>query len=191
MEDLEIAILIVVLLLLLLSVVSIVLFWKESGNTGYDYRRLLHPANCTCSSCVIKSEGFVEGGEEYESFEPVKNVEKEDRWQNEIQLIGIDPATKKSHNEWHNDLLGKTTGSSLNTVADHDIDSNWRGLGWGKTYRQAHKADGARVVSSVDWEDMPSHPGLRWRCHQYDESPQDNTAENCPWPPDENKKRYL
>ena len=122
---------------------------------------------------------------------PVKNVEKEDRWQNEIQLIGIDPATKKSHNEWHTDLLGKTTGSSPSTVTDHDIDSNWRGLGWGKTYRQAHKADGARVVSSVDWEDMPSHPGLRWRCHQYDESPQDNTAENCPWPPDENKKRYL
>ena len=87
MEDLEIAILIVVLLLLLLSVVSIVLFWKESGNTGYDYRRLLHPANCTCSSCVIKSEGFVGGGEEYESFEPAKNVEKEDKWQNEIQRI--------------------------------------------------------------------------------------------------------
>ena len=188
MEDLEIAILIVVSLILLLSVVSIVLFCKEDGKKGYDYNRLLHAVNCKCSSCVIESKG-IESFEDKSSKQYKK--EKNNYWQNGIQSIGIDDATKKSHNEWHTDLLGKTTGSSLNTVADHDIDSNWRGLGWGKTYRQAHKADGARVVSSVDWEDMPSHPGLRWRCHQYDESPKDNTSENCPWPPDENKKRYL
>ena len=187
MEDLEIAILIVVSLILLLSVVSIVLFCRESGRLGYDYSRLLHPVNCKCSSCIIESEGK-------ESFENSSNKEcdreKINFWQNEIQLIGIDPATKKSHNEWHSDLLGKSTGSSPNTVMDHDIDSNWYGLGWAKTYRQARKQDGARVVSSVDWEDMPAHSGLRWRCHQYTDSPKDNTGENCPWPPSVENTRF-
>ena len=63
----------------------------------------------------------------------------------------IDDATKKSHNEWHSDLLGKTTGSSPHTVTDHDIDSNWYGLGWAKTYRQARKQD-KRGLTVEDFE---------------------------------------
>ena len=178
MEQLEIAILIVVLLLLLLSVVSMIIYWRKDRRHGYHYGGLSHPANCKCPSCI---QGF-------ESLDMDRAALISGSWQDTIQEVGVDPATKFSHKEYKDELLSKTTGSSPWTLMDHDIDSNWLGLGWGKTYKKVYAQEGARVSESVDWQDMPSHPGLRWRCHEYVDSDEDNSGVSCPWPPVSDQK---
>jgi len=176
MEEIEIAILITVILLLLLSVVSMIIY-KKNNEYGYNYGGLAHQKGCTCIVCR-------EGLESY-SIAPDMDVKPliQGDWQEKIQDVGVDNATKFSHAAYKKELLAKTTGSSPWTVMDHDIDSNWLGLGWGKTYRQVYAQEGARVSESVDHQDMPSHPGLRWRCHEYIDSKNDNTGASCPWPP--------
>lgn len=179
MEELEVAILIVVVLLLLLAVANAVMYWKEDGRNGYVYGGLTHPMSCHCYKC--KADNVLEG---YESI----NVDKASSmltngsWSEDIQGFGVDDATKNSHVEWRDEILGKTTGSSTHTLIDHDIDSNWRGLGYGNTWRKVYSQPGARVVEGTDWQDNRPHSNLRWRCHEYQDSDEDNTGESCPWP---------
>jgi len=176
MEEIEVAILITVILLLLLSVVSMVMYSRK-GKDGYRYGGLSHPIKCGCSMCL---KGF-EGLSEAPDFDTKPLYQG--NWQEQLQDVGVDDATKYSHKEYKKELLSKTTGSSPWTVMDHDIDSNWHGLGWGKTYKQVYAQPGARVSESIDHKDMPSNPNLRWRCHSYISSDTDNTGESCPWPP--------
>lgn len=176
MEEIEVAILITVVLLLLLSVVSMVMYGRR-GRGGYSYENLTHPVGCRCSVCVGA----------YEQYSAAPDLDNkpllQGDWQEQIQDVGIDNATKFSHKQYKEELLAKTTGSSPWSVIDHDLDSNWLGLGWGKTYRQVYAQEGARVSESVDHQDMPSNPNIRWRCHEYIDSKQDNTGAGCPWPP--------
>jgi len=184
MVELEISILIVSCILLLLSVVSIVLYWKRGSGSDYSW---LHSKNCKCMECFggrsqypATSANLSSGnyGSSMEGFKPAELSQNilgpPSGWENELIAVGVDPATKLSHKEWTTDFLRRTTTSSPWTVLDHDISSNW--LGW----QRVHSMPGARVSESVDWQDMPSTPSLRWRCHDY---PTEVAERSCPWAP--------
>lgn len=166
MAELEIAILIVVSFLLLLSVGNMVMYGKKHKRAGYKYDNMR----------AAKAPGL----EGYNTGSLAAEVGTTD-WQQEINKIGVDPATKFSHKEWTTELLGRTTGASPWTIRDDDINSNWLGLGIGKTWKQVYSQPGARVSESNDWQDMPSNPSIRWRCHSYLSDPVTPAA--CPWPP--------
>lgn len=170
MQELEIAILIVVSFLLLISVWNMSLNNRNNKRAGYDYSGLGSP----------RGTAPAPGLEGYEAGDIQSTVQDTD-WQQEINKIGVDPATKFSHKEWTDELLGRTTGASPWTVRDDDLDSNWRGLRWGNTWKYVYAQPGARVSESNDWQDMPSDAGLRWRCSQYIGNP--ITPATCPWPP--------
>ena len=192
MEEIEVAILITIILLSLLTIVNMVMYGKH-GVKVYNYGgSLSHDAHCNCPLCHNNANNVNKDVEQY-STAPTSNMSAnysniKGGWQEKIQDIGVDNATKFSHGEYKRELLAKTTGSSPWTVMDHDIDSNWLGLGWGKTYRQVYAQEGARVSEGVDHQDMPSHPGLRWRCHEYIDSERDNSGASCPWPPTADQK---
>ena len=54
----------------------------------------------------------------------------------EQKSVGVDPATKFSHQEWQTELLGRTTGASPWTVIDDDINSDWSSLRQSNTRNQ-------------------------------------------------------
>jgi hypothetical protein len=189
MTELEVAILIVVCLLLLLSVVSIVLYWKR-GSPGHDYS-WVHNKSCKCRECFGGPQSpatsatfpgnYKSSMENFVGADMSQNVlGPSSGWNAETIAVGIDPATKLSHKEWTTDFLRRTTTSSPWSVTDHDISSNWLGLGTGKTWQRIHSMPGARVSEGVDWQDMPSTTSLRWRCHDY---PTEVAERSCPWEP--------
>ena len=170
MNELEISILIVVSFLLLISVSNMVISQKRYKHIKYN--------------CLPNNEyAGMRGGKRAPGLEGYNggSLSNTTDWAEEIQKVGVDPATKFSHHEWTSELLGRTTGASPWTVMDHDINSNWLGLGWGKTWKQVYAQPGARVSESNDWQDMPSNPSLRWRCHEYIADPV--VPSDCPWPP--------
>lgn len=177
MDELEIAILIVVSFLLLLSIASMVINWKGKRRAGYNYKYLRKDPKYSSKSAP-GLEGYKAGD--------IKSTVRNTDWQQEINKIGVDPATKFSHKEWTSELLGRTTGASPWTVRDDDINSNWLGLGWGKTWKQVYAQPGARVSESNDWQDMPSNPSIRFRCHEYISDPV--KPADCPWPPQSNQR---
>ncbi len=166
MQELEIIILIAVTILLLIS------FWHMSNPYKPLKRRREH-----------KSEPFYSAQTKAPGLEGynTKNLTSTTDWQQEIDNIGVDPATKFSHKEWTSELLGRTTGASPWTTRDDDINSNWVGLRWGNTWKKVYAQPGARVSESNDWQDMPADAALRWRCHEY--IADKVTPKDCPWPP--------
>ena len=186
----EVAIVIVVCLLLLLTIIGSSAYARTYPDSYLHYAGL-HSNSCKCVECFGRPQppatsatfpgGYSKYNEEFVGANMSQDVlGPSSGWNEETIAIGVDPATKISHKEWTTDFLRRTTTASPWTVSDHDIDSNWRGLGWGKTYQRIHAMPGARVTEGVDWQDMPSTPSLRWRCHDY---PTEVAERSCPWAP--------
>ncbi len=186
----EVAILIVVCLLLLLTVLGAVTY-SRSRSDAESHFSWMHGKSCKCMECFGRPQppatsaifpgGYNKFNENFVGANMSQDVlGPSSGWNAETIAIGVDPATKLSHKEWTTDFLRRTTTSSPWTVTDHDIDSNWVGLGTGKTWQRIHAMPGARVTESVDWQDMPSTTSLRWRCHDY---PTEVAERSCPWAP--------
>lgn len=187
MTELEVAILIIVCILLLLSVVSIILCWKNEKGVDYSWltKEKFGQAESPATSANLNHGHYGEyATPDKEGFKPAERTYDvkgpPSGWQDQTIAVGVDPATKLSHKEWTTEFLRRTTTSSPWTVTDHDISSNWLGLGTGKTWQRIHAMPGARVTEGVDWQDMPSTVSLRWRCHDY---PTETAERSCPWLP--------
>ena len=203
MSEIEVGFLVAVILLLVLASMSLSTYQRSCGAKGYKFNG--HKLDCECHGCCDTDS--MTGGKEDPTHTPTsygsdqgfaggmegmvanprqpKVVGDGGDWEQEIQNVGIDPATFNSHKEWTSELLGKTTGSSPWSVLDHDNSVNpFLGLRHNLTYKDIYAQPGARRVESSDWQDMPAASSLRWRCHDYAFT--NPGGGSCPWPPSVN-----